>query len=276
MELFVLGSGSLGNSLLCASSTTRVLVDAGVGPRLAHERLQEMGEDLLPRGVDAIVVTHHHDDHAAKLGPFARACKNSKIFLHDGVDVPKVRKKLPVHRYDTQRPFRVGDFTIEAFELPHDAPQVALRLSAEGKSIGVVTDLGHVPRGLDRFLGDCDEVLLESNYCPELLAIGPYPPSVQRRVSGPAGHLSNRDAAELVARLEGSRVTRVHLCHVSQHNNTPERALEVAQARAKHIEVDVIPHGAWCKLDILERARPSGAFVQLGLFTLSGPDQGST
>lgn len=273
MELFVLASGSLGNALLVQSHRSRVLVDCGIGPRLAQERMRAMGGELLPRGVDGIVITHHHDDHASKLGPFARAIgspKNGagegKIWLHDGIEAHRVRKKLAVRRYDTERAFRIGDFIIEAFALPHDAPQVALRLSDDDVSIGIATDLGHVPRGLDRFLAECDEVLLESNYCPELLAIGPYPPSVRRRVSGPHGHLSNTDAAGLVARLEGSRVSRVHLCHLSQHNNTPARALEVTRARVKHISVNVIPYGHWCKLEVSFRPRSSGAFVQLGLF----------
>jgi phosphoribosyl 1,2-cyclic phosphodiesterase len=272
VQLFVLGSGSLGNALLAQSGNSRVLVDCGVGPRVAHERMKELGEDLFPRGVDGIVVTHHHDDHASKLGPFARACKSGKkneksvVWLHDGVDVPRVRKKLAINRYDTQRAFRIGEFTVEAFTLPHDAPQVALRLTAHDRSVAIVTDLGYVPRGLDKFLGECDEVFLESNYCPEMLAVGPYPPSVQRRVSGPEGHLSNEDAASLVARLEGTRVARVHLCHVSQQNNTPERALEIALMRTKHIEIDVIPHGGFCKLEVVPHPRSSGAFVQLGLF----------
>ncbi len=265
MRVFVLGSSSLGNALLFASAKTRVLVDGGVGPRVAAERLRAMGEELLPRGIDGIVVTHQHDDHAAKVGALARAT-GAPVWLHDGIDVPRVRKKSNVKRYDTHASFHIGDFTVEAFALPHDAPQVALRVSSNGLTVGVVTDSGYVPRGLDRFLGACDEVLLESNYCPELLELSEYPPSVRRRISGPEGHLSNADAASLVARLEGTRVVRVHLCHISQNSNTAERALEVVSRRAKHIEVSVIPPAGGCVLEIQERPRPSGGFVQLGLF----------
>jgi phosphoribosyl 1,2-cyclic phosphodiesterase len=265
VRVFVLGSSSLGNALLFASGATRVLVDGGVGPRVAAERLAAMGEQLLPRGFDGIVVTHQHDDHAAKVGPLARAT-GAPVWLHDGVDLPRVRRKLNVKRYDTTAAFRIGDFTVEAFALPHDAPQVALRLTAGDLTVGLVTDSGYVPRGLDRFLGACDEVLLESNYCPEMLDYSEYPPSVRRRISGPEGHLSNEDAASLVARLEGTRVVRVHLCHISQNSNTPDRALEVVQRRAKNIVVGVIPAAGGCVLQLQERVRPSSGFVQLGLF----------
>jgi len=263
VRVFVLGSGSLGNAVLVDAGGTRVVVDCGVGPRAAHEKMCEMGEPLFPRGADGIVITHAHDDHAAKLGPFARATR-APVWLHDGIDLPRARRKLPVRRYDTQRPFRIGAVVVDAFEIPHDAPQVALRLSEGDRSVAVVTDLGHIPRGLDRFLGACDEIFLESNYCPEQLAIGPYPHSVRRRVSGPEGHLSNEDAAELVARLEGTRVSRVHLCHISENNNTPERALEVVRARANRIEVDAIRRA--CVFEITPAPRTSNTFVQLGLF----------
>ena len=265
MRVFVLGSSSLGNALLFASADSRVLVDGGVGPRIASERLRAMGEELLPRGLDGIVVTHQHDDHAAKVGPLARAT-GAAVWLHDGVDLPRVRRKLNVKRYDTTKAFTIGDFTVEAFELPHDAPQVALRLTSKDLTVGLVTDSGYVPRGLDRFLGACDEVLLESNYCPEMLDFSEYPPSVRRRIAGPEGHLSNDDAASLVSRLEGTRVVRVHLCHISQNSNTPDRALEVVQRKAKTIQVGVIPAAGGCVLEIQARPRPSGAFVQLGLF----------
>jgi phosphoribosyl 1,2-cyclic phosphodiesterase len=265
VRVFVLGSSSLGNALLFASANSRVLVDGGIGPRVAAERMAAMGEELLPRGLDGIVVTHQHEDHAGKVGPLARAT-GAPVWLHDGVDIPRVRKKLNVKRYDTTRAFTIGDFTVEAFELPHDAPQVALRLTAKDLTVGLVTDSGYVPRGLDRFLGACDEVLLESNYCPEMLDFSEYPPSVRKRIAGPEGHLSNEDAASLVARLEGTRVVRVHLCHISQNSNTPDRALEVVQRKAKTIAVGVIPAAGGCILEIQERPRPSGAFVQLGLF----------
>jgi phosphoribosyl 1,2-cyclic phosphodiesterase len=265
VRVFVLGSSSLGNALLFATAKSRVLVDGGVGPRVAQERLRAMGEELLPRGVDGIVVTHQHDDHAAKVGPLARAMK-APVWLHDGIDIPRVRKKLSPKRYDTSAAFHIGEFTVEAFQLPHDAPQVALRLTANGLTVGVVTDSGYVPRGLDRFLGACDEVLLESNYCTELLGISDYPPSVRRRISGPEGHLSNDDAAALVARLEGTRVNRVHLCHISENSNTPDRALEVVRRRAKNIQVGVIPRDGGCILHVEERPRASGGFVQLRLF----------
>jgi phosphoribosyl 1,2-cyclic phosphodiesterase len=69
----------------------------------------------------------------------------------------------------------------------------------------------------------CDGVVLESNHCPEMLANGPYPESLKRRIRSSRGHLSNPAAARVLQAL-GKDVPQVVLSHLSEINNTPERA----------------------------------------------------
>jgi phosphoribosyl 1,2-cyclic phosphodiesterase len=66
----VLASGSKGNSTVVCSSRTRILVDAGVSCRELFKRMQAAGED--PRTLDAILVTHEHQDHVQGLAVTAR------------------------------------------------------------------------------------------------------------------------------------------------------------------------------------------------------------
>lgn len=66
----VLASGSRGNSTLVASSRTRILVDAGLSCREFFKRMQQAGED--PRTLDAILITHEHQDHVQGLAVTAR------------------------------------------------------------------------------------------------------------------------------------------------------------------------------------------------------------
>ena len=125
--------------------------------------------------------------------------------------------------------------------VPHDASQVAVRIDDGRSSFGVVTDVGRVTSGLVGLLAGCDAALVEANHCSELLGFSEYPESVKRRIGGGWGHLSNAQAAELAARLVGSRLCRLWLGHLSRSNNTPARALEAVTATAKRIDVDVLP-----------------------------------
>jgi phosphoribosyl 1,2-cyclic phosphodiesterase len=70
MRMTVLASGSKGNSTVISSSRTRILVDAGVSCRELLKRMAIAGED--PTQLDAILITHEHQDHVAGLGVLAR------------------------------------------------------------------------------------------------------------------------------------------------------------------------------------------------------------
>jgi len=58
MKLCVLGSGSRGNAILMQSGDTRILIDAGFGPRTMARRLSAIGVD--PHSIQAVVITHEH------------------------------------------------------------------------------------------------------------------------------------------------------------------------------------------------------------------------
>jgi phosphoribosyl 1,2-cyclic phosphodiesterase len=272
VRILVLGSGSSGNAAIVEADGVRLLIDAGLGPRKMTERMRALGVDLFPRSVDGIIVTHHHNDHAAHLEPMARACR-APIFLHRGIDAPRVRAKYNVIRYDTRVPFTLeregvdgaprGTLAIEAMAVPHDAPQVAIRVSSRTHAFGIATDLGRVPRDLPSFLGSCDAVLVEANHCPELLRWGPYPPRLRARVTGGLGHLANEETAELARALLGTRVKRLFLGHISRANNTPERALDVVTRRTGKLDVRVVLHGVPQVLTVPCGGAP--APMQLGL-----------
>lgn len=70
VRMTVLASGSKGNSTVVASSTTRILVDAGLSCRELMKRMKAAGED--PASLDAILVTHEHQDHVQGLAVTAR------------------------------------------------------------------------------------------------------------------------------------------------------------------------------------------------------------
>jgi phosphoribosyl 1,2-cyclic phosphodiesterase len=70
VKMTLLASGSRGNSTVVSSSRTRILVDAGISCREIFKRMAAAGED--PRTLDAILITHEHQDHVQGLAVTAR------------------------------------------------------------------------------------------------------------------------------------------------------------------------------------------------------------
>jgi phosphoribosyl 1,2-cyclic phosphodiesterase len=250
VRIYVLGSGSTGNCAVVEANGERVLVDAGMGPVRATEQMRALGADFIAaRPPLGIFVTHDHGDHASHASPLAR-CLRSPLYTHDPAALQRARRKLDVRSYAPGDLVALGPFLVEALPVPHDAPQVALRISAGGYRVAIATDLGHAPPGFGAWLGACDLVLLEANYCPLLLETGPYPPHLKRRVAGPIGHLGNEQTARIAASLEGSRVRRLVLVHLSRTNNSPERALAAVAASVRRLSVEALPHGEARRFDV--------------------------
>ncbi len=232
MRVTILGSGSDGNALLLESGTTSVLVDAGLSHRKLVQRFTALGRDA-PNNVEAVIVTHSHTDHAAHASTYATRFDCPIRASEATIASIRLRPTVQAHPFTVGRPLVVGDITIHSSSLPHDAPQVALVFETKGTRVGLVTDLGHVPEGLEGFLGECETLLLESNHDPDMLAMGPYPEALKRRVGGSLGHLSNGEAGDLLAALTHAP-RRVVLMHLSETNNSAQLARSSAEAALGH------------------------------------------
>lgn len=91
----VIASGSRGNSCIVSSSTTRVLVDAGLSCRELFRRMQLAGED--PRTLDAVLITHEHQDHVQGLGVTARKL-GIPVYFTEATHRAWVRQMQPQRR----------------------------------------------------------------------------------------------------------------------------------------------------------------------------------
>jgi phosphoribosyl 1,2-cyclic phosphodiesterase len=121
---------------------------------------------------------------------------------------------------------KFGKVVVETIPTPHDAEDGVVFVVDDGKHrLGILTDLGHVFDGLADVIGSLDAVLLESNYDPDLLAGSSRPEWLKKRIAGPAGHISNFEAADLLLGSASKRMKWACLGHLSEENNTPKLAL---------------------------------------------------
>lgn len=224
MRLASLGSGSRGNATLIESGDLCLLIDCGLSVSRVRDGLRRLGR--APEDLTAIAVTHEHSDHIAGVERLARrlglpvwmtAGTASAFGAPEGVDV---------RLFCSHQPFAINGVAIHPFPVPHDAREPAQFVIDDGRCrFGVLTDLGSItPHVVDRVRA-CDALLLECNYDPDLLHQGDYPPALKRRVGGDWGHLSNRQAADLLARLDHARLRWVIAAHLSDKNNRPDLAI---------------------------------------------------
>jgi phosphoribosyl 1,2-cyclic phosphodiesterase len=262
MRMTVLASGSKGNSTLVSSSRTRILVDAGLSCRELLKRLQMAEED--PARIDALLITHEHQDHVQGVAVLARKLGIPVYFtsathrawmrwmtpqkrltyaewlaqrqLATAEVEPEEEEsgstkeadpcRLPGVKYFTAgNNFSIGDIAVTPFTIPHDAADpVGFVFEADGVRVAIATDLGYMPPNVKMAIRNCDVLMLESNHDLEMLRDGPYPWSVKQRVMSRVGHLSNEATADFLEKNYDGNATYVVLAHLSECNNLPELA----------------------------------------------------
>jgi phosphoribosyl 1,2-cyclic phosphodiesterase len=233
----VLASGSRGNSTIVQSSSTRILVDAGISCRETFKRMKEAGDD--PHSLSAILITHEHADHVNGLLVLARKLR-VPVFMTEGThhawaralrDAAGERPRLErLELFFSGHSFHIGDIAVTPFTIPHDAADpVGFAFRTEGMKVAIATDLGYIPASVCHHLQGCDLLVLESNHDIEMLRVGAYPWSVKQRVMSRVGHLSNAALAEFFASDYDGHASYIVLAHLSEQNNHPELARSAAE-----------------------------------------------
>lgn len=224
MRFASLGSGSKGNALLVEAGSTRVLIDAGFGPREMSRRLERLG--LVADDVDAVLVTHEHSDHIGGAFACARRFGWSIVLTHGTLAATRdtdVDERITI--IDSHDAFAVGDLSVQPFPVPHDAREPVQFILADGaRRLGVLTDAGHVTPHMVAMLNECDALVLECNHDMAMLEQGRYPPALKRRIGGLWGHLDNAAAASLLSQVGAAKLQHVVAAHLSEENNSPALA----------------------------------------------------
>ena len=222
LQFSVLASSSAGNATLVASSTTRLLIDAGLSRKETFERLIASG--VSPETLSGILITHEHSDHVSGLSAIAKKL-NIPVYVSrlTAPAIPWGEFTPTLELFQAGASFTIGDIDITSFTIPHDAVDpVGFTLKSQGIKIAIATDLGYLPDSVRHHITGSDVILLEANHDLEMLKVGPYPWSVKQRVMGRNGHLSNEVACTFVRDELDFRTSTLILGHLSEHNNHPE------------------------------------------------------
>ncbi|OCW94355.1 MBL fold metallo-hydrolase [Macellibacteroides sp. HH-ZS] len=262
LSFFSLASGSSGNCYYLGTPDFGILIDAGISFRTIKKVLKDNHIDISK--IAAVLVTHDHADHIKTVGYLGE-----KMYLpvyttadvHRGIDNSRyVEETLNGSRRIIQKevPFMIRDFSIVAFEVPHDSTDnVGYHICYKDHKFTFATDVGHITDTVKKYMSMANHLIIEANYDEEMLKFGTYPAFLKERVSSPTGHLSNREAAEFLATNYTPDLKNIWLCHLSRDNNHPELACKTINIRLFQEGIRV---GKDVTLTALKRTTPSEIF----------------
>jgi phosphoribosyl 1,2-cyclic phosphodiesterase len=244
MKFSVLGSGSGGNCSVVSCGSTHLLVDAGLSASQIRQRLGLLGLEY--EQISGILITHEHQDHARGLEVLLKR-HSVPVYtsaLTRQVLRESIRLEVPWKLVAPGSIFRHEDVEVDTFPVPHDAVEpICFVLRGRNASLGVVTDAGHVSNMMLSKLRGLNALFVEANYdCDLLEQDDKRPYSTKQRISSQHGHLSNAQAAELLAKIAHSGMERIVLGHLSRDCNEPELAcgqIRTALTVAGHPHVEI-------------------------------------
>lgn len=268
------GSGSSGNSCYIGTDRGGIVVDAGI--RADHIEAALKKHDLSIRNVKALLLTHDHADHVRYAYQLLRSNKHISMYCTPRVLNGMLRRhnlSKRIKDYHTpifkEIPFKIGRLEITAFDVPHDGSDNMGFSITFGKHIFVLaTDLGQVTERADYYMSRANYLVIEANYDRDMLRLGRYPEYLKARVASCSGHMDNRDTADFLRRIIRPELKYVFLCHLSQDNNTPAKALkevrdalEEAGKRVGNAMEVATDHRADIQLMALPRFEASRLFI---------------
>ena len=210
------GPGGAGSGYLLRGGGATVWLDCGPGSLAALQTHVDLTE------VDGIVVSHEHPDHRSDLEGFHVAC--AYIVRRDAIPVwcpAGVRE----HGYHTGPPtllfsdlvdgsrFAVGGMSFTAGRTDHGPETMALRVEADGRSLGYTADTG--PDWSPTRLGPPLDLLLSEA-------------TFTQSCEGHSQHLSGRQAGLMARQAEARRLVLTHVWPIT------DRAALRAEAEAAY------------------------------------------
>lgn len=235
MKLKVLASGSKGNCYLLQLKDETLILECGIRFREIVE-----GLDFNLENVVGCLVTHEHKDHS----------KAIKYLNMDGIDVYASKgtfESLGIEHHrakviESEKLFKVGNFTIMPFETKHDAKE-PLGFLINHKEIGnllFITDSYYCEYNFNNL----NHILVECNYSKNILdeniENGVIPVSLRNRIV--KSHFSLNNVIDFLKSNDLSKVKNLLLIHLSSSNSDSDYFIKET-AKATGLAIDVARKG---------------------------------
>jgi len=222
MKLLVLASGSKGNSTYIEYKKTKILIDIGISTLSLDKKLKSIGVEV--DELDAIFITHTHVDHVGGLKTFVK--KHEVPIYLSKIMYDELEINFDNHIFIEEDKIIINDIELNIIKTSHDTNDSMGFVIKGDKEIVYITDTGYINKKYFKNIYNKNIYILESNHDLEMLIDGKYPHYLKQRILGDRGHLSNKDSSYYLSKLVGNNTSHIVLAHLSEDNNTEDKALE--------------------------------------------------
>ncbi len=235
MQIWNLSSGSKGNATYVKAGESNILFDCGRNIKYLESKLESINVSI--KNINYVFISHTHSDHISALKQVLKKsnailCVPEKM-LFEMEDIKDYNHVIVV-----EDEYQTKDFIIKSFRSSHDATESRnFIIDDYSCKMAYVTDTGYVNQRNFKYLSNLDYYLFESNHDIEMLENGPYPKWLKSRVRSDSGHLSNNAAGVYLAKLIGPNTKRVLLIHLSETNNSADKALQTINEIFEEYEI---------------------------------------
>jgi len=274
LQYISLGSGSSGNSCYIGTPKGGIIIDAGLKADVIESTLSANGIDM--KKVVAVLLTHDHSDHVRYVYTLLRNNKHLRLYCTNRVvngilKRHSISKRLKDYHQPIFKeiPFKIADLEITAFEVPHDGTDnMGFSIEFAGMRFVLATDLGEVTERARFYMSRANYLVIEANYDLQMLRLGRYPEYLKARIQTEIGHMDNTHTAAFLKEIINPDLKYIFLCHLSQDNNTPQKALaavrgalEEAGKKVGNAMQSIDDRKADVQLMALPRFEPTRLFV---------------
>ncbi len=235
MEAYALSSGSSGNCFLVSNGKNSILIDAGISCKQIEGRMSSIRKKV--ENVKGIFVTHEHSDHIRGIEVFTKKHPIPIFATKKLIENKSIcNNESLLNSIKKEDSLSIGGMEITSFPKIHKAIEpigFTIMDKKSGKRISIITDAGNACKNIMDQVSQADALFFESNHDLEMLERGPYPYFLKKWIKGDDGHLSNIQSSSCILENAKSRLKYLILCHLSEHNNTPELAFNIHKKMLK-------------------------------------------
>lgn len=243
MSLFIasLNSGSNGNCYYVGNKNEAILVDAGISCKAIEKRMKHLGLDISK--VKGIFISHEHSDHISGLCALLKKHRIPLYVSEKTFGFCEVEdNSSETHFFKDSDTISIGRMKVNVFSKIHDAcDPYSFCIEDDGIFVSVITDIGCCEENVIKWFSKSHAAFLEANYDEVMLAEGPYPFYLKKRISGGNGHLSNDESLKLFREKRAQYMSHLILSHLSKNNNDPGIVESLFTGEGTDVRVVVAP-----------------------------------